>query len=127
MMNLFIMIIVENFDNLNSKKDNGQLEFDTMFRAVWEIFDPEGTGRIYIRDLEEFLKRLPSRYGLRRDATNSQYIRILSQLGLHVWLEADPDDPSKLLKVIKFRELLVALHRRVRHNDIGPDVLSTLK
>ena len=86
MMNLFIMIIVENFDNLNSKKDNGQLEFDTMFRAVWEIFDPEGTGRIYIRDLEEFLKRLPSRYGLRRDATNSQYIRILSQLGLHVWL-----------------------------------------
>ena len=55
MMNLFIMIIVENFDTLNSKEDNGELEFDTIFKAVWELFDPEGTGKMLMVDLEEFL------------------------------------------------------------------------
>jgi hypothetical protein len=127
MMNLFIMIIVENFDNLNSKEDNGELEFDTIFKAVWELFDPEGTGKMLMVDLEEFLKRLPNHYGLRRDATNSQLLRILQELELHVWEVPNPDYRDEIEKMIDYRELLVALHRRIRHIDINDSVLGTLK
>ena len=127
MMNLFIMIIVENFDNLNSKEDNGELEFDTIFKAVWELFDPEGTGKMLMVDLEEFLKRLPNHYGLRRDATNSQLLRILQELELHVWEVPNSDYRDEIDKMIDFKELLVALHRRIRHIDINDSVLGTLK
>ena len=107
MMNLFIMIIVENFDNLNSKKDNGELEFDTMFKAVWELFDPDGTGKINMLDLEDFLKRLPNHYGLRRDASNSKFLKILQELQLHVWLEPHPELEGKMMKMIDFMSYLL--------------------
>jgi hypothetical protein len=126
MMNLFIMIIVENFDNLNSKNDNGELEFDAMFKAIWELFDSDGTGKMNMLDLEDFLKRLPNHYGLRRDASNSKFLKILRQLNLHVWLEPHPELEGEVMKMIDFKELLVALHRRMRHTDIDDSVLETL-
>ena len=59
MMNLFIMIIVENFDNLNKKKDNVGVDIETAFKTAWESCDIENNGKIPSSKLQHLLKKLP--------------------------------------------------------------------
>jgi hypothetical protein len=117
MMNLFIMIIVENFDNLNKKKEVGGVEFDNAFKQAWETCDTNNSGKIDFADVDKVLKRLPLPYGLKRTATPAETIRMLTKLDLGVW-------PGKQ---IDFTELLLALHRHVRDEAIDTSVLKQLK
>ena len=116
MMNLFIMIIVENFDNLNKKKDNVGVDIETAFKTAWESCDIENNGKIPSSKLQYLLKKLPHPYGLSRSSSNAQYMKVLRQLDLSVW----PGDK------VDFSELLMALHRNARDRQLGEKELKTL-
>ena len=116
MMNLFIMIIVENFDNLNKKTGKTRVDFESAFKSAWESCDVESDGKIDISQLQKLLKKLPYPYGLSRSSSNAHYLKVLKELDLTVW-------PGEK---IDFHELLMAIHRKSRHKSMGLKELKIL-
>ena len=55
-LNLFIAIILESFENVNTQEDLKIQDSDLeLFQKVWMDFDPKGTGFIEIKDFDQFI------------------------------------------------------------------------
>lgn len=72
-VNLFIAIILGNFDEINNKKS--QLLSDNnmdKFRESWAKFDPEGTFFLNVKDLVPFLTDLGEPLGFNEHEINDK-------------------------------------------------------
>lgn len=90
MLNLFIMIILEDFDKTEKpkvqKKGGAGNAMSAQhlyeFRQAWAKMDPEGTGWIATSELEPLLRMLPPPLGLPINASQRQYSEYLMSIPL---------------------------------------------
>jgi len=100
MVNLFIMIIVEDFEAADRRDKNMTPADIAAFKEVWRQFDPEGLKFIRATDVMPFMQQLPPPLGLTKSSHFRDFMRRMAAMRLRSWGG-----------FVHFTELLVALHR----------------
>ena len=69
MLNLFIMIIVEEFEAMERERQGMTDDHMNVFKTVWSVFDPSGTMYIKVTEVEHLIRSLPAPMGIPVDAS----------------------------------------------------------
>jgi hypothetical protein len=128
MLNLFITIIVEEFETSEAETDGMSDSHLQAFKIVWRYFDPQGIGRIRVKDLEHFLRHLPEPMGLPIDSSSTSgaslasFLRRLQELDLDSHHVAGSSE-----QWVFFHEILSAVHRTSFRARIPSSILKDMK
>eukprot|EP00818_Percolomonas_sp_WS_P004657 CAMPEP_0117436504 /NCGR_PEP_ID=MMETSP0759-20121206/1040_1 /TAXON_ID=63605 /ORGANISM="Percolomonas cosmopolitus, Strain WS" /LENGTH=1762 /DNA_ID=CAMNT_0005228103 /DNA_START=105 /DNA_END=5393 /DNA_ORIENTATION=- len=109
-MNLFVAVILDNFETQMRFEDSALNSGDlTKFAEIWSEFDPKATYLIRTEFLKNLLQRVGPPLGLPVDCTRADLIRKLVSLDI-------PEHQGK----IHFIETLIPLARRVYNVELPP-------
>jgi hypothetical protein len=115
-LNLFVMIITENFDYSNAESRSLMSEIELYkFRELWQKFDPIGTKYIPVDRLKTFLEALGPPLGLCKQSTFQQYFQLALELELHNFSGG-----------ISFTELLCKCHRNAFTKHFESDIMDRI-
>jgi len=112
MVNLFITIIVEEFETAEAESDGMSDAHLEAFRMVWRYFDPQGEGRIRVKDLEHFLRHLPEPMGIPVDTTSASGASLAGLLRKLQDMDLDSHGAAGSNEQwVYFHEVLSSVHR----------------
>ncbi|KAA0155090.1 hypothetical protein FNF31_06158 [Cafeteria roenbergensis] len=112
MVNLFITIIIEEFETAEAETDGMSDSHLQAFKMVWRYFDPEGLGRLRVRDLEHFLRHLPEPMGIPVDTMVASGASVAALLRKLQDMDLDSHElPGSSDQWVFFHEVLSAVHR----------------
>ena len=115
LINLFVMIIVEDFDEVDRQSRGLNNHTVDAFKLAWSQFDPFGRNEIEWYQLEPLLRQVPPPLGLAGKASFKEYSDHVAAMGLMAF-------DGKL----HYKDVLLACHRVAFGNNVPDHVMKRI-
>lgn len=115
LINLFVMIIVEDFDEVDRQSRGLNNHTVDAFKLAWSQYDPFGRNEIEWKYLEPLLRQVPPPLGLSGKGSFKEFTDHVAAMGLMAF-------DGKL----HYKDVLLACHRVAFGNDVPDHVMTRI-